>query len=79
MDQGGSVVNACEALGVKVINYNCHRVNSAVAKRHEVIYILNFVFVLSLFILNSTVLVCVAAVMHEIFVHCYTPFLFFSR
>ena len=28
--QGGNVVNACEALGVEVIKYNCHRVNSAV-------------------------------------------------
>ena len=38
-------------------------------KRHEVICILNFVFVLCLFILNSLVLhvVCVAAVMHKIF------------
>ena len=34
---------------------------------HEVIYILNFVFVLYLFILNSLVLVRVAAEMHEIF------------
>ena len=30
MDQGGSVVNACEALGVEVIKFNWHRVNSAV-------------------------------------------------
>ena len=30
MDQGGNVVNACEALGVEVIMCNCHRVNSAV-------------------------------------------------
>ena len=30
MDQGGNVVNACEALGVEVIKCNCHRVNSAV-------------------------------------------------
>ena len=37
------------------------------AKRHEVMCILNFVFVLCLFILNSLVLVCVAIVMHEIF------------
>ena len=37
------------------------------AKQHEVICILNFVSVLCLFILNYLVLVCVAAVMHEIF------------
>ena len=50
------------------------------AKRHdEVICILNFVFVLCLFILNSLVLVCVAAVMHEIFLYFYSPFWFFSR
>lgn len=30
VDQGGNVVNACEALGVEVIKCNCHRVNSAV-------------------------------------------------
>ena len=30
MDQGGNVVNACEALGVEVIKCNCHRVISAV-------------------------------------------------
>ena len=30
VDQGGNVVKACEALGVEVIKYNCHRVNSAV-------------------------------------------------
>ena len=36
------------------------------AKRQGVICILNFVFVLCLFILNSLVLVCVAALMHEI-------------
>ena len=30
VDQGQSVVNACEALGVDVIKYNCHRVNPAV-------------------------------------------------
>ena len=29
VDQGGNVVNACEALGVEVIECNCHRVNSA--------------------------------------------------
>ena len=28
--QGGNVVNACEALGVEVIKYNCHRINSAI-------------------------------------------------
>ena len=41
------------------------------AKRHEVICILNFVFVLCLnnFILKYLVLVCVAAVMHEIFLY----------
>ena len=30
MDQGENVVNACEALGVEIIKWNCHRVNSAV-------------------------------------------------
>ena len=30
VDQGGNVVNACEALGVEVIKCNCHRVNSTV-------------------------------------------------
>lgn len=30
VDQLGTVVNACEALGVEVIKCNCHRVNSAV-------------------------------------------------
>lgn len=30
VDQGGNVVNACEALDVEVIKCNCHRVNSAV-------------------------------------------------
>ena len=30
MDQGGNIVDACEALGVEVIKCNCHRVNSAV-------------------------------------------------
>ena len=30
MDQGGNVVNACEASGVEVIKCNCHRVNSTV-------------------------------------------------
>lgn len=30
VDQGGNVVNACEALGLEVIKCNCHRVNSAV-------------------------------------------------
>ena len=30
VDQGGNVVNACEALGVEVIECNCHRVSSAV-------------------------------------------------
>ena len=30
VDQGGNVVNACAALGVKVIKCNYHRVNSAV-------------------------------------------------
>ena len=49
------------------------------AKRHEVNSILNFVFVLCLFILNSMVLACVAAVIYEIFKYFYTPFLFFSR
>ena len=50
------------------------------AKRHEVICILNFVFVLCLFNLISLVLVCVsAAVMHEILLYLYTPFLFSSR
>ena len=29
VDQGGNVVNACEALGVEVIKYNYHLVNSA--------------------------------------------------
>ena len=48
------------------------------AKRHEVICILNFVFVSCLFILNSLILVCVAAVMHDIFQYFFTPFLFFS-
>ena len=38
---------------------------------------LNFVSVMCLFILNFLVLVCVAAVMHEIFLS--TPFLFSSR
>ena len=38
------------------------------AKRHELFRILNLVFVLCLFILNSLVLVCVAAVMHEILI-----------
>ena len=40
---------------------------------------LNFVFVLCLFVLNSLVFVCVAAAMHKIFLYFYTPFLFFSR
>ena len=30
VDQGGNVVNACEALGVEVIKYNYHRVKSVV-------------------------------------------------
>ena len=30
MDQGGNDVIACDALGVEVIKYNCHRVNSAI-------------------------------------------------
>ena len=30
VDQGGNVVKACAALGVKVIKRKCHRVNSAV-------------------------------------------------
>lgn len=30
VDQGGNVVTACRALGVKVTKYNCYRVNSAV-------------------------------------------------
>ena len=30
IDQGGNVVNACEALGMEVIKCNCHRVNSTV-------------------------------------------------
>ena len=37
------------------------------AKRHEVICIFSFVFVLCLFILNSLVLVYVTAVMHDFF------------
>ena len=137
MDQGGNVVNACEALGVEIVKCNCHRVNSAVlwslgisgtatrcknkamgelmkklaacvgvvshsavnndmlkevtpeagggpppyirahqAKRHEVICILNFVCVLCLLILNSLVLVCVSAVMHEICIHFILRFCF---
>ena len=30
MDQGGNVVNACEALYVEIIKCNCHLVSSAV-------------------------------------------------
>lgn len=30
VDQGGNVVNACTALGVPVVKWNCHRVNTAV-------------------------------------------------
>ena len=30
MDQGGIVVIACGALGVELIKYHCHRVNSVV-------------------------------------------------
>ena len=48
------------------------------AKRHEVICILNFVFVLYLSILVSLVLVCVAAVI-PVCLFFYTAFLFFSR
>ena len=40
------------------------------------ILILIFVFVLCLFVLNSLVLVCVAAVMHEIFLYVNILFLF---
>ena len=46
------------------------------AKRHEVMCTLNFVFVLCLFILNSLVLVCVAAVMHQVFLYVNTLFCF---
>ena len=30
VDQGGNVVNACEAFGMEVIKFSCHRINSAV-------------------------------------------------
>ena len=51
------------------------------AKRHEVIRILIFMFViLCLFILNSLVLGCVGAVMHEIFlIFLYSVFVCQSR
>ena len=32
MDQGGNVVNACEALGVEIIKCNCPHVNSTVLR-----------------------------------------------
>ena len=48
------------------------------AKRHEVIYLyFEFCVCIVFVLLSSLVLVCVAAVMHEIFLYFSTSFLFF--
>ena len=74
-----SAVNNDMLKELQKLEADLHHIRAHQAIRREVICILNFVFELCLFILNSLILVCVAAVMHEIFLSFYTLFLFVSR
>ncbi|CAM9376708.1 unnamed protein product [Ascophyllum nodosum] len=73
-----SAVNNDMLKELQKLEEDLHRIYELIRRndktRGDLICILNVVFTLYLFILNYLVLVCVAAVLHEIFLYFYTPF-----
>ena len=61
-----SAVNNDMLKGLQKLGEDLHCIYELIRRNGEVSCVLNFVLVLCLFVLNSLVLVCVAAVMHEI-------------